>query len=330
MSRPGTTAPAAVVSPELAPKVWSLYVDQVTATIAAQFEAGGIAAILLKGPGFARLLYDGVAERTYNDTDLLIRERDRARAEQMLQETGFHRLDCDIDWLGPGPKYAHTFRRLSDGAAVDLHWRLSGTTALAQDVWSLVSEHTTRLAVGGKPIETLDAPATALLVALHNAHHGTGRPRTLEDLDRAVERFDLPAWRAAARMAELLGASEPFAAGLRLTSAGDVLATRLGLERHASLEIWLKSNPHGFGAFALDRLASTSTLRGRLGLCMRLLVPSRRVMYKYSPLARRGRLGLALAYLTRPVRLAAHAGPALVEWVRARQALRAQSRVDDP
>jgi hypothetical protein len=45
-------------------------------------------------------------------------------------------------------------------------------------------------------------------------------------------------------------------------------------------------------------------------------------MRRFFPLARRGRLGLLLAYLLRPARLAVHAGPALRDLVQARRGLR--------
>jgi hypothetical protein len=49
------------------------------------------------------------------------------------------------------------------------------------------------------------------------------------------------------------------------------------------------------------------------------------MMYTFFPLARRGRLGLALAYMLRPARLVAHAGPALRDLFRAQRDLRARA-----
>ena len=76
-----------------------------------QFETHGVPSILLKGPGFEALLYDVDDGRFYRDTDLLVQVRDRARAEQLLVDSGFQRIDRDepaSDLLRstPGPSCA--------------------------------------------------------------------------------------------------------------------------------------------------------------------------------------------------------------------------------
>jgi hypothetical protein len=90
--------------------------------------------------------------------------------------------------------------------------------------------------------------------------------------------------------------------------------------------MWLKTNPSSYGAFAINCLRRSTTLRGRVAICMRVAVPPRLVMYRFSPLSRRGRTGLALAYLLRPLRLAVHAGPALRDMLRAYRDIRAPQR----
>jgi hypothetical protein len=310
------------VDAAFAKKAWSCYVDQVTAAVTTQFETHGVASILLKGPGFEALLYDVTDGRFYRDTDLLVQLRDQARAEHLLVESGFVRIDRDEPALGPAPKYARTFRRECDGAIVDLHCRLSGAAAPPEQVWLILCGHVTSLEVGGRPVSVLDDAASAFLVALHSAHHGTGRPKTLTDVEHAVARLDRPTWERARSLADVLGASEPFAAGIRLTRAGDELADSLGLERPASVAMWLKTNPRTYGAWALDQVSQNGTARGQLAALGTIVLPSPVVMRTFFPLARRGRRGLMLAYLLRPARLAVHAGPALCDLVRARRALR--------
>lgn len=307
---------------EFANRAWSCYVDQVTAEVTTRFEEHGVASILLKGAGFEALLYDVDDGRFYRDTDLLVQARDQVRAEQLLIDSGFERIDREDPGPGPAPKYARTFRRERDGAIVDLHWRLSGAAAAPGQVWSTLSGHVTTLEVGRRPVSVLDAAASAMLVALHSAHHGTGRPKTLTDVEHAVARLDRATWERARALADALGASEPFAAGLRLTSAGDELADVLRLQRPASVAMWLKTNPRTYGAWALDQVAQNQTIRDRFAALGTIVIPSPMVMRKFFPLARRGRRGLLLAYLLRPARLAVHAGPALRDLVRARRALR--------
>jgi hypothetical protein len=310
------------VEADFAKRAWSCYVDQVTAEVTTQFETHGVASILLKGPGFAALLFAPADGRFYRDTDLLIHVRDQARAEQLLIDSGFMRIDRNEPRLGPAPKYARTFRRARDGAIVDLHWRVSGAAVASGQVWSTLSEHLMTLDVGGRPVSVLDAAASAVLVALHSAHHGTGRPKTLTDVEHAVARLDRSTWEQARSLADELGATDPFAAGLRLTCPGDELADSLGLARPASVAMWLKTNPRTYGAWALDQVSQNETAKGRLVALSAIALPPTSVMRTFFPLARRGRLGLMLAYLLRPARLAVHAGPALRDLVRARRDLR--------
>lgn len=317
-------ASGGVVTARMAGQVMSLFVDHVTASITAELESRNIKSILLKGPFFARLFYARDEARYYTDTDLLVRNADVGRAEQSLRGCGFVRVDRDEDWIGPAPKYSHTFQRPTDGAIVDLHWRLSGAGASPDEVWSAAIEHAVELEVGGRPVAGLDPAASALLVALHNAHHGTGRPTTLADLDRAVDRLGYATWLEARCLSDRLRASEQFAAGLRLTAMGDALADHLALVRPASIEMWLKNNRSTYGAWVLARLSQANTLRGRLRICVQVALPPPIVMYTFFPLARRGRTGLVAAYLLRPLRLAVHAAPALADWIRARRALRGQ------
>jgi hypothetical protein len=300
---------------------WSLFIDHVTATVTAELESRGIASVLLKGAAFARLLYDEEHHRPYTDTDLLLSESDVPQAEETLRQLGFVRIDRDEDWFEPEPKYAHTFIRGTDRAYVDVHWRLSGAAARAERQWDLLSRHTTQLNVAGRSLTALDAAATAVLVALHANHHGTAKTTALRDIDQAVERVDLDAWNRARTLADQLGATRSFAAGLRLTESGDALAERLGLERRDSIELWLKVNPRHYGAWVLDRLTQTTTLRGRLRIVAYVLFPPPAGMRMHSPLARRGRAGLALAYALRPLRLVTRMRRPVRDWLRARRAV---------
>lgn len=316
---PGAPTPDA----QLAIKAWSLFLDDMTARVSAELESRGIRCVLLKGAVLARLLYDRDYDRGYTDADLLVQSAHVAEAERALCGLGFVRTDRDEDWVGPAPKYAHTFQRPRDRAMVDLHWRLSGAAASPEAQWSALINRTRPLEIGGRAIDTLDEPASAVMVALHAAHHGASRPTALAELGRGLDRLELAVWAEARRLARELGAEEQFAAGLRLAPAGVRLADRLELADPRSVELWLKANPGSYGAWLLDRLTQTTSLRGRVAICLRVAVPTRRQMHTFAPpLAKRGRIGLGLAYALRPLRLMIHGVPAVREWVRARRAVR--------
>ena len=71
---------------------------------------------------------------------------------------------------------------------------------------------------------------------------------------------------------------------------------------------------HGF-----EELATTRGIRAKLAVLRQELIPSAEFMRWWSPLARRGPLGLAASYVWRPLYLALKAGPGLLAWRRARR-----------
>jgi hypothetical protein len=264
---------------------------------------------VLKGPAIATWLYDGAA-RPYRDSDLLVDPRQLTVAGQALWRLGF-RLDPHIEhdelegFMVGGP-HAQTWRRNGDRAKVDLHWRLPGTEATPTSAWELLAAGAEPLRVGGVQAEALSKPARALHIVLHAAQHGhwTRKPRV--DLDRALDRLDLEVWKAAAALADDLGAATAFAAGLRLTNAGGALADRLGLPPDLPVAWALRAgtSPPKAEAFILrwDHLVAAQGTRARLRSGALSLVPPVSYMERSFPIARHGRLGLCTAYLFRVLR----------------------------
>lgn len=291
--------------------------DSAGAVVREEFERAGIHHMLIKGRAFASCLYQQAGERPYADTDIVIRVADRERAEHVLETLDYRRTDRDGDLLG-APGYSHTFVR-RDGAAIDLHWNLSGVNAPPDVTWELLSEHSREMSIGGRPARVPDDGATALIVVLHNAHHGARWRTTKPDLDRAASVLALDAWKCARALAGCLGASEAFAAGLALGESGRELAQRLDTDASVTLEYRLRADAVSYRAWALHRIASARGVH-RVRVIAEVLVPPPVMMRQFFPLACRGPLGLALAYLLRPGRLAAGAVPSLVEYLRARSA----------
>ena len=72
----------------------------------------------------------------------------------------------------------------------------------------------------------------------------------------------------------------------------------------------------------VDRLSATPGLRAKARLAIGWTFPPPDFMRTWSPLARRGRAGLALAYVWRPLALAGQTGAAIAAWRRAARATR--------
>lgn len=299
---------------------WALKIDRTASEIVSALESADLPCVLLKGPALHRWLYADGAARPYSDVDVLVREDDSDEVASVLRGKGFSEISLSGIKL-MRPTHAREFVRSEDGAGVDVHTTLFGTTAGADAVWSAVSSGSELLRVGGRPLRVPSPPVLALIVALHAAHHGAGEQRPLEDLRRAVSRADHATWEAAARLAGALGATEAFVAGLRLTPAGPQLLERLGLgavEPGALVRLKASTPPDMAEGFAW--LAAQRRLRDKVVLIAARLFPPPRFMRRWSSLARRGRAGLLLSYPWRLLWIAWRAPAGLAAWRRAKRA----------
>jgi len=299
----------------------NLAVDGVTAEVVGALQARGVRSILLRGPAVGRWLYTNDEEslRTYDDLDLLIPPGDAERGERALEALGF------INWfeaLAPGEKVEHAseWRREASAVTVDLHHSLQGVSADPNELWEELAVGTDRIEVGKVMVEIPGEPGRVLVVVLHAAHHGIGGQKPLRDLEKVTELRDPELWRRAGCLAERLQATPAFAAGLMLSPEGLKWAEWLGIADAVDTEAALHARTPGPTAYGFARLAATPGLLGKLSFLWRKLLPTPAFMRHAFPIARRGgRIGLAIAYLWRPLWLLAHAGPGLIAWLRARR-----------
>lgn len=294
-------------------------VDLVSAEVWGAFEAAEVAAVLLKGPAIAAWLYPGEG-RLYADTDLLVRAADWGRAGRVLARLGFAEDASVRDHARIGGAGSVPWERHRDGAVVDLHRSLFGLGVTGEaEVWAAFTAGGETLAVGGAQVRVPPRPARLLHIALHAVQHGaTAAAKPMLDLERAVERAPEPLWREAAALAARLGAAPEFAAGLRLTPAGAQLAATIGVAAEGSatarLRVGRVPTAEGFG-----ELAATTGLPAKLALLRAELFPGAAFMRWWTPLARRGRRGLAVAYGWRALWLLARAPAGWLAWRRASQ-----------
>jgi hypothetical protein len=223
-----------------AERLATFWLDVEYTRIAPAFTAAGIGTILLKGPAFDQLLFDGRRLRAYADIDLLVDPASAVAAERLLEQLGFARAEREpvvrrrLRGLGiavgvVGTAHATPWIRDRDQFTVDLHHTLPLIGATADEAWSALRPHSVTIEVVGAPVLTLDRAASALLIALHAAHHGPGWNRARTDLQRACEVFERDCWQAAARLARHLRADAAMGIGLGTTTEGGALARQLGL-----------------------------------------------------------------------------------------------------
>jgi len=293
-----------------------LRVDYATAAVLNAFEAAGVRTILLKGPSLARWLYAPGDQRTYLDCDLLVPEEDFDTAAAALPPLGFEpevQEGAMPDWWR---EHGLTWFRSTDRTAVDLHRSLPGAHVDAASLWRSLAARTEPVEVGGYTATTLTVAGRALHLALHAAQHA-GVPRHVMEVERAIARTDEQTWFEAAELAREIAATAAMGIGLRFTPDGEALADRLGLPSDAPVEVALRAEgvPE---ALTVERFSQASW-RARAGILRHKLAPPPTYMRKWSPLARRGRLGMALAYVWRPAWILANAPRALKAWRGARK-----------
>lgn len=294
----------------------ALHADAIAAEVADALNAVGIASLLLRGRVIAHHLYDDPEVRTYADADLLVQERHRERAEATIRGLAYEHRAVLGQRHNDRPPWSSTWVRERDGAEVDLHWTLVGVRAHPDKLWAALVAQAQPIAPGCP--EGLNAPATALVVALHAAHHGVAVPRPIEDLQRAIERFPLRVWLRTTELAESIDASEALSAGLRLVDDGAELGDVLGLQRVRSVETILRARSAPPMALGFDWLARTPGARQKAALVMGKIAPDREFMRAWFPPARRTRGALVLAYLWRPIWLTWHSPSGVRAWLRAR------------
>jgi Uncharacterised nucleotidyltransferase len=320
-SRPPDVAPPPHpnTGPHMEAAMRLLELDRGTAEIVLAWRRGGVRSVLLKGPAFARWLYREGEFRGYSDIDLLVPDSDVEAAEEILKGLGFERHGLEAiegDW----PRYSRNWVR-SDSMNVDLHQTLAGVGVSPTELWAALTQGLERMSVGGVDVDVLAPSARALVLALHTAKDGPRIAKARHDLGHAIDRLPPDLWIETVRLAGQVAALGSLAAGLRLVvPSGVELADRLGLSKQAPLEIAIRSKG-GAPALALgiDWLVSSPGLRGKGRLVLRKFFPPVSFIRAWSPLARRGRVGLVAAYAYRPFWVLWRVGPALRALARARR-----------
>jgi hypothetical protein len=294
-----------------------LAVEAVAVEVATALERSGIASILLKGPSVIRWLYPAATDRYSVDVDLLVAPADLQRAETSLAELDFRPFEPRRH-----DKHARSWVRPKAAVPVDLHSSVFGVGVDDETAWRALWGVTEQLEVGGTSVSVLQSHGRALHLALHAAQETPDKTQALKDLGRGLDLLELDVWRQARVLAVQLDALPALGAGLRLMTDGARVAHELELPQHVTPEIALRAAGPPDLSLGLNRLIGMKGTVARARYIASRTFPSPAAMRAWSALARRGRLGLAAAYVWRVPWLATGIVPA----VRAVRAARAASR----
>jgi predicted nucleotidyltransferase len=236
--------------------------DAAAGEVLAAFGDAGVDALLLKGRGLATLLYGRGDHRSFSDVDLLVAPERFDAAERVLPKLGYAHGDVDIDDVGR-VVHAHTWVRTAPPSTadppIDLHRWLPGSCADPAVAWEALVARRVWVGLGGSCVPVLDRVGQAMHVATHAAQHGQASEKHASEL--ALELWP-DVSEAAARLAAEIGATEAFAAGLRLSRRVASVAALLGLPATERLD-WVIRHRDGRvpGTFHLEALAEAKSLR---------------------------------------------------------------------
>ncbi len=201
-------------------------------------EAHGIEALAFKGPALAVLAYGDLTLRPFLDLDILIRERDLARARQIMlvqryQHQASQPLTKPQQRLMRRRQHHDIFRRADGQSMVELHWALFNPRVAILWEFKYLWERRRFATIAGAPIPTLAQEDLLLYLCIHGAEHFWRKLKWICDLAellRACPQMDWPSVMAGAKE---LGCERRLWLGLFL--ARDLLGTPLTQEIEAQM-----------------------------------------------------------------------------------------------
>ena len=178
-------------------------------SVLAEFEALNIPALPFKGVVLAASIYQNLTTRPAGDLDLLIFERDVARASTVLTNRGY-RLTTEIHADGlPAAEnyYEYHFERPADGMVLELRWRLEVAQPRFRHnlgmEWLWPKRRTAKLA--GVDVPDMDPESALLVLCMHGSKHVWSRLIWVCDVAQLIAAEPALDWQAAAQEAKRVG-----------------------------------------------------------------------------------------------------------------------------
>jgi hypothetical protein len=300
------------------------------------FAARGIRALPFKGPALAVAAYGDLALRQFCDLDVLVPERDAARAVDLLLAEGYTssvRVEDPVELARCFGREKDVGFTSPDGAVLlELHWRFTQRHSRFVDVESLWGRLETT-ALGGRSVPGLRAEDLFLVLCAHGSKHYWERLDWVCDVAELVRARPGVDWRDVFARARATGVRRMLLLGLAL--AEDLLGCRLpddvGAEARADAVVrWivpqlrarLFDDGGGAGALTISHVTAEGVPLSMVPVHLRMrerpLDAAREALYllrgALTPTARDRavvRLPAPLSvgyYLLRPVRLVADYG----------------------
>lgn len=142
--------------------------------ILGHLESRGIRALPYKGPVLAEILYGEVTERQFGDLDVLVRAADVLRARAALLELGY-KPGIEVPpqqehaYLAAG--YECPFHAVRGSNLLELQWQVLPRFYSIDFELAGFFERADEISLGGRPMRTLRAEDSLLVLCVHAAKH---------------------------------------------------------------------------------------------------------------------------------------------------------------
>ena len=193
------------------------------ARLSGLFEAGGIAALPLKGFAVSVQAYGDLSARHSGDLDILVSPEQADKAAEILSDEGY----VGVDYYGDRTphrrdkikQFRNHFVHWNRGKRirVESHWRFHTSRLLYPVKFEDLLKRSVTITVGDRHIRAMSIDDTLLFLLLHGASHAWNHLFWLCDLAGIIERNQGLNWSRIVEQAAELNISRPLALGLILS-----------------------------------------------------------------------------------------------------------------
>lgn len=286
------------------------------------FQKNGVAIAAFKGAVLAEAVYGDLSLREFVDLDVVIREMDDGKAEQILNACGYQTYVPGSDFRSAFLSYyGQQIFRGRTGVHVDLHWRLASKNVAfpvqSAELWGRLRNVT----IAGRTVPTLANEDLALFLAVHGTKERWRSLIWVCDFAELLRKNEDIEWLALFDLTKRARCSRPLLLAMLLAStlldapapaklidkARNDSAVR-ALVEEAQLGV-LNPTPTGEFGELLTGLKTHDLLRHRVWPAATLLMTRTEGDYRAMPLPKSL---WGMYYLIRPFRLAGLAAQILV------------------
>jgi predicted nucleotidyltransferase len=163
-------------------------------TVLRSFENLGIEVIILKGAALAEIVWKNVALRQMGDIDLLVREHDLERVDEMFSELGYISYEGykSKDWYRRNHHHLAPYNNPEKGVVIEIHYNIVRPSKLFGIDTHMVWERAQAIRIEGVETKILSPEDLIIHLCLHLSYCDLfiGKIRDIIDLSQAIRYYN--------------------------------------------------------------------------------------------------------------------------------------------